>query len=586
MPRHPFRRFYVACTVAIAVVVEGSAAPPTRDDVIPVRLLVDNPTIHHLAFRWLVEGDENRNAAVDVRFRKTHEASWRAALPMLRILREKTAQGAIDGNLFAGSVLNLEPGSEYEVRFELSDPDGGHATATRTVTTRVQPARNLPGRRQVHVYPERFEGPRLSPAFADLATAFAQSEPGDLVLIHAGTYRGPYRVAAGGTAGRPIVFRAAGDGEVIVDGGGDDTVGVIEVEPGRDHLWFENLSVRGGRCGIRGMRTDGLVVRGCRIWDVLYGVTTGTEPRNFANTNWYVADNVLIGRYEQWKKYVKTHFGAGINLAGRGHVACFNRISFFWDGISTAHVKTVDPSWVTDPDGAQQAIDIYGNDISQTVDDGIEADAIMCNARVMSNRVRESLVGISVQPCHAGPLFVVRNLLYRFSQAPWKLFVAPTGVVLYHNTSVAGLWQSLSTGETNLTNSTSRNNLFVGGRDGVGITSDDSRTTLDYDGIDGPVVANRKRFASLAAFVAASGQERHGVVVDLSGFVAPPTFDMDREYPHDDVDLRLTTASPAVDAGLPLPTVNDGFDGRAPDLGALERGRDSPRYGPREEALR
>jgi len=48
-----------------------------------------------------------------------------------------------------------------------------------------------------------------------------------------------------------------------------------------------------------------------------------------------------------------------------------------------------------------------------------------------------------------------------------------------------------------------------------------------------------------------------------------------------DLDFRLKPASKAVDAGISIPTVNDGFAGRAPDLGALEVGRPSPGYGPR-----
>jgi hypothetical protein len=30
-----------------------------------------------------------------------------------------------------------------------------------------------------------------------------------------------------------------------------------------------------------------------------------------------------------------------------------------------------------------------------------------------------------------------------------------------------------------------------------------------------------------------------------------------------------------------LPTINDGFTGKAPDLGALERNQKEPHYGPR-----
>jgi hypothetical protein len=39
----------------------------------------------------------------------------------------------------------------------------------------------------------------------------------------------------------------------------------------------------------------------------------------------------------------------------------------------------------------------------------------------------------------------------------------------------------------------------------------------------------------------------------------------------------------AVDAGMLLPTVNDGYAGKAPNLGAYEFGQPLPKYGPRTE---
>jgi len=46
-------------------------------------------------------------------------------------------------------------------------------------------------------------------------------------------------------------------------------------------------------------------------------------------------------------------------------------------------------------------------------------------------------------------------------------------------------------------------------------------------------------------------------------------------------DLRLSPKSEAVDAGVVLPNVNDGYQGQAPDLGAYESNRPLPHYGPR-----
>ena len=48
-----------------------------------------------------------------------------------------------------------------------------------------------------------------------------------------------------------------------------------------------------------------------------------------------------------------------------------------------------------------------------------------------------------------------------------------------------------------------------------------------------------------------------------------------------DLDFRLKPDSKAVDAGVVIPTVNDHFTGRAPDLGALEVNTPEPNYGPR-----
>ena len=42
-------------------------------------------------------------------------------------------------NMFAGSILDLEEDTAYDVRLTLSDPDGGAAVRTATVKTRAEP---------------------------------------------------------------------------------------------------------------------------------------------------------------------------------------------------------------------------------------------------------------------------------------------------------------------------------------------------------------------------------------------------------------------------------------------------------------
>jgi hypothetical protein len=54
-------------------------------------------------------------------------------------------------------------------------------------------------------------------------------------------------------------------------------------------------------------------------------------------------------------------------------------------------------------------------------------------------------------------------------------------------------------------------------------------------------------------------------------------------YVPEDFDFRLRPGSPAIDAGVQLPTITDGFTGKAPDLGAYELGKPVPHYGPRSQ---
>lgn len=64
-------------------------------------------------------------------------------MPLLRLQNEEIFQGdrldLISPNMFAGSILDLEPGTEYEARFVMSDPDGVRGMAQKVVTVRTRP---------------------------------------------------------------------------------------------------------------------------------------------------------------------------------------------------------------------------------------------------------------------------------------------------------------------------------------------------------------------------------------------------------------------------------------------------------------
>ena len=184
---------FVACPMAAQDATEAG------------RFVVEHPTFHNLGFEWSIHGDANRNAAVAVDFRRVGDSEWRPALPLLRVggehvyrRRENLDYTVPDG--FAGSILGLEPATEYECRFTLTDPDGssGQTTQTVRVKTRTEPQPAKDGR-ILHVYPPGYEGKRIEPSFTGILQAYYGAglgdwsvvwercaQPGDTLLVHAG----------------------------------------------------------------------------------------------------------------------------------------------------------------------------------------------------------------------------------------------------------------------------------------------------------------------------------------------------------------------------------------------------------------
>jgi hypothetical protein len=95
-------------------------------------------------------------------------------------------------------------------------------------------------------------------------------------------------------------------------------------------------------------------------------------------------------------------------------------------------------------------------------------------------------------------------------------------------------------------------------------------------------------YPTLSAYSAETHQDQHSVLVDYDVFENVKQLDakdakiIQNLYRSEDFDFRLKPGSAAVDKGIVIPQVTDGFTGAAPDLGALEVGQPLPHYGPRD----
>jgi hypothetical protein len=657
----------------------ASAPAPPPDTVLPGELVIEPATLINLGFEWFIQGDANRNAAVDVSYRKAGATEWKPALPLLRLNGERiygeSRVDVISPNMFAGSVLDLDPDTAYEARFVMSDPDGVRGPAERIVTvrTRAEP-QPYAGGRFFHVYPHGFKGQKTEPSFEGLMCAYnfwcagtdwatsgrPRVRPGDTILVHAGLYKynryeytnnpnvnrtvpldGTYYLTGRGTPDMPIAIKAAGDGEVIFDG--DGNFALFDVRAA-DYHYFEGITFRNAEIGIQAgtqfiAGSKGLTVKKSRFENVGAGIFT-----NYAGSSgFYIADNTFIGRNDpkhligwagdMWTKYAgvdgqifppKMASYIAVKLYGPGHVVAYNYIADFHDGINVETYGNPDGSYASGPgivDGPKYptreywdrrpvAIDFYNNYITNSHDNPIEADGGMHNIRIMRNMlINHPSHAFCNQPTLGGPVYWIRNVAYNLPGGSTRLTNGAAGALFYNNTILT------ETQAAAASNIHWRNNLMLGQNSAPAILSVNtftSYTSSDYNGFrvnpgaktafewnvpaagiadfTGPgheASVRTQRFASLAEYAAATGQDSHSVAVDYDVFVnvrrldAQDAASVQKLYTADEFDFRLKPRSAAVDKGVLLPNVTDGFSGRAPDLGALEVGQPVPHYGPR-----
>jgi len=201
-------------------------------------------------------------------------------------------------------------------------------------------------------------------------------------------------------------------------------------------------------------------------------------------------------------------------------------------------------------------------------------------------------------------VYFIRNVVYHAPESGATKFTANSaGILVYHNTFTTEVLPMGPVGNLHY-----RNNLILGQGAAEAIFGMETFTAYsssDYNGFmvkpdadtsfswTAPAAGkqveygelDKGEYASLAQYSAATGQDSHSVLVDYGIFTNVPALGRDnpqRLYDPAAVDFSLKAGSAAVDAGVRLPNINDGFTGSAPDLGAYERGQPEPHYGPRQ----
>jgi Malectin domain/Right handed beta helix region len=573
-------------------------------------LLVEPATYNCLGFQWQGEGDDNENATCALAYRKVGANAWQDAMPLVR-LRFNPIEPKV---LFAGSIIDLDPGTEYECKLTVSDPDGVEGDAERTVRCRTRAEVVIPeGMAVRHVYPQEYTGRMPEGSYKGLlhairggnryTSAEKKVKGGEILLLHAGVYKGkrfdkrdgrghlqfmypgwhgfPLRIKA--TAEKPLVIKAAGDGEVVIDGDGMPEGFDLR---GAKHVIIEGITFQ--NCGMTLHLSDpdvvepseDITIRNCIFRDIAFaacGMHTG-------NRNVTISDCRISGRQQavigSWG--YRTSGEGVVQILGRGHVYRYNHVVDVFDFTNF---------W-----GDQcSAADVHNNDIQRVSDNALPAQGFCRNVRFLRNRIFNGGDPQFDTRNQVGPIYYIRNIVY--NQREGRAFKTDGGIgglIALHNTITCHPIHADAYRYGRI-----HNNLFLEskdqtrGRSGALAINTEACADFDYNGYltkGAKFLIDKKPCADFADFRKKSGLEAHGVEVDYSIFekaVDPRSLPVDRPnwipiIDPETVDLRLKEGSAAVDAGKVIANVNEDFNGKAPDLGAYERGKPLPHYGPRQ----
>ena len=353
-------------------------------------------TFQSIGLYWSPAGGSESNAA-RVEFRKAGgRDAWRRGLDLWFDARNGE---------YRGSLVELEPGTRYEIRLRLAD--GASETLNATTWSEKFPVKRVvevSGKNRVVIGPEDSGDEKGYVVFtAPPGRNVIEGNDTDesCVVVRQGAHHVIIRGLVLRNCKRYAVLLERRPGSQTHDGAQTHDI-VIEDNEIAGWGGRENSRPGSGLADNDGAihcayyretddarRPDRIVVQGNRIRD----------PRHGSNP-WRSAAH---GRL-----HPTGPMGVMFERCGRNHVIRYNDISsangnHYNDGIGGSdNFSAAGFPWADS--------DIYGNRISDVYDDGIEAEGANRNVRIWGNQLRRVYVAIANAATSVGPLYVWRNM--------------------------------------------------------------------------------------------------------------------------------------------------------------------------------
>jgi hypothetical protein len=346
---------------------------------------------------------------------------------------------------------------------------------------------------------------------------------------------------------------------------------------GREWIWIEGFGIQfyttsTNGCGICTLNASHIVIRNNEIRNSQLGIYTEWTGTDQQGNDTRIEGNDVSDPKGKWPwAAVKSTRMEGTAILVRGHIGTIvrdNVVHDFFNGIFTGSSAAGISTYTQ----VAFDVDVYHNYIHDIADDALEVEGACVNHRFRNNTIDRSFVGVSIAPVTQGPAWVLRSTFTSYTGRGIKFSDTSDGIVFfYHNT----FWTSAPKVNdadliTPVSNVKMRDNIFQGAgysiyqvpKGSLGLDADYNNW---YSSREEPHFRWEKvNYYTVVAFCTLIGLECHGY--DGLPGLSNPTGG----------DFTLLPSSLNIDQGIPIPGIDDGFVGDAPDLGAFEYPIDLP----------
>jgi hypothetical protein len=527
-------------------------------------------TFHSFGIYWSPTNGAN-DIKCHVNYRRNNSSTWRAAQDLWFDDR------SVDGRQaeYRGSIVNLEPGTDYVVQLWLEDDFRTEIMLDASTWSEAFPIAKV----------------------VELAVNSSQT-----LTIH-----------ESGTEAGYVLYTTSAGKSAVIDCSRDDLFNILVAE-NTHHIIIRGVTLRNAaRHGIRiSDFCHDIVIEKCDIsgWGEVdssgYGVNLNAAISAAYRSNnierLVIQDNRIhhpFGDANSWGEPRPNGDGDPYHPQGP-----YGLVFYDTKGnhvIRNNIFETDDDHYFADHLGAGSNIsfegfpncdsDIYGNSFQRCWDDAVEAEGANENVRIWGNYFDHVYHPIGAIVTSVGPLYVWRNIVAQSRKFGHLSnsddygrgeFIKCGGVwqngarygdgrmYVYHNTLLQpdapgnllslGCEGALVAEGKSLYNVVTRNNIFTNYksdsytfRNNPDSDADCGRNDFDFDMYTGRI----KETCSQIEY------EQHGIYLESNDLIVFDPISQDQNY-------ALLPGTPGFDAGLVLPNFNNDFRGAAPDMGAVE----------------